>query len=949
MLVMPLQSLHPVEFSSASESITKHPSMWAQRAHAHAHAKADFSNQIFDDAVVLGLTSKSRGVEIRYCAVGPDDSEENWLKYHMPVCLNTIGTTTIKAVAIDIRSGRRSAISETKLNVEDLQVPAPLILEPANGKTYRKPVSFSLALDPGLKKIESARIHYTTDGSKPTLHSPVWGKAAGTEDEEDESLLISSPGPHTIRAVAARKRRGHPGYKLSAEATVSFNLAISLCQLPDEVVTGVLKLVGKTKQFISKNKRALCGALKRSLGIQHSTVRILGTKRVDSSNNGKSAGKKKKAGKKSKTDTPDVDVDADTDSDATDIAGPADTGSSVADATSETEGEASGVAVDYCVELLHEDGTGEQLVAQMTSAEYVSTLADTMAEAGMGEASILEAELSVEKVESRVFRHCNLNLVWEFPSKLCSDGSTSEAKVTDFLDGSALLYAEGKCVKVIDYSHKEYKVEVEEDEEDEEDDDDEEKEEEVPAAGVDTTVAAMKAKNQKAQLPPLPANVTKLPAQPQPQQPLPLPPSPTQQPQDAEEADATEEQEEPIMDAEVEVLTPGQAQEAHAHAHAAPDSSGAEVEVVASDEAPLLNSKAKKGKNGKGKNGKGKGKGKEAKGKAKAKTIKSKFALPAFMSKQKKQKKQQPFAVGTQIEADWQSKGTWYAGKITAVEEVAQQQQQQQQQQEKNKQTQQQQKQQKHKGKQQKLPPLPGDRLYSIKYEDGATEEKVPASRIRLPSKNTQLAVSHSGDVMGSTSGKHVIKFDLELIPAHITDVHIALSAYNCGDLSRFPPPTIRLYDVDRPDHQLLDYRLTSAGSNQAVLMCSLRRRPIVSAQGSTSQAALALAAEGQGDQEQSQSGKKKQQRSRWSVEACGKTCKGTVRDYSPIKAAIEPLQRRHELWQRRRMMVLLRQRALGLGGALQPLAGKEADGAALALRLFELPEPLWQGVMGYV
>jgi hypothetical protein len=168
---------------------------------------------------------------------------------------------------------------------------------------------------------------------------------------------------------------------------------------------------------------------------------------------------------------------------------------------------------------------------------------------------------------------------------------------------------------------------------------------------------------------------------------------------------------------------------------------------------------------------------------------------------------------------------------------------------------------------------------------------------------------------MGKNSGKHVIKLDLHSIPPSVSDVFIVLSAYECADLSRFPPPVIRLFDAENSKHELARYQLASAGSAPAVIMCVIRR-----------------GGPGGG----------------WLVDTCSRTSAGTVRDYSPIKAAIAPIQMRHARWRHRRLMVMMHRRAQGIGGALQPLAGCEDENEA-AVRLFELPAPLFRAVVGFL
>ena len=77
-------------------------------------------------------------------------------------------------------------------------------------------------------------------------------------------------------------------------------------------------------------------------------------------------------------------------------------------------------------------------------------------------------------------------------------------------------------------------------------------------------------------------------------------------------------------------------------------------------------------------------------------------------------------------------------------------------------------------------------------------------------------AVKHSGDVMTSTDGSHILYIKLDALPDYITELYFVLSAYNCGDLGKFRQPSVRLFDADNPTHQLCMYDLNQVNSPTA-------------------------------------------------------------------------------------------------------------------------------------
>jgi stress response protein SCP2 len=138
--------------------------------------------------------------------------------------------------------------------------------------------------------------------------------------------------------------------------------------------------------------------------------------------------------------------------------------------------------------------------------------------------------------------------------------------------------------------------------------------------------------------------------------------------------------------------------------------------------------------------------------------------------------------------------------------------------------------------------------------------------------KGKAASVLHSGDVMSTEGGTHVIRVCLTELPSFATDCFFVISAYNCRNLSLFRSLSMRLFDVrSLTDTPLSTFTTADAGNASAALVCALTRKLGV-----------------------------------WSVRTFGSACDGTIRDYAPIETAIAPLQENHPRWRRRRPFVLL-------------------------------------------
>lgn len=169
--------------------------------------------------------------------------------------------------------------------------------------------------------------------------------------------------------------------------------------------------------------------------------------------------------------------------------------------------------------------------------------------------------------------------------------------------------------------------------------------------------------------------------------------------------------------------------------------------------------------------------------------------------------------------------------------------------------------------------------------------------------------VLHSGDVMSPDGGSHVIRVRLADLPAYATECFFVISAYNCRNLSLFGSLNMRLFDAECPSQLLSKFTIADAGRASAVVVCSLARKL-----------------------------------NAWCVQALSQTCDATVRDYTPIEAAVAPLQEHHCRWRRRKPFVLL----AALLEADRAFPCEDVQDEVLR-RLFKLHMHLFQHVMDFV
>lgn len=200
-------------------------------------------------------------------------------------------------------------------------------------------------------------------------------------------------------------------------------------------------------------------------------------------------------------------------------------------------------------------------------------------------------------------------------------------------------------------------------------------------------------------------------------------------------------------------------------------------------------------------------------------------------------------------------------------------------------------------------------RLYPAPPKEAAGSTQADTDAM---ARNGTTAVHHSGDVMSPNKGKHVVSVDLQALPQSISDLFFVLSAYNCGDLAKFPSPVVRLFATD-PKHQLTKFALTESYHSEACVMSVLSKT-----------------------------------NGRWNLKDLCIPSEGTVKLYKPIheKIATE-LQQHHVKWRRRgdalRTLSLLKE------GRCCGVVGREAEASVWHLILERVPEMLWGDIFSYL
>lgn len=137
------------------------------------------------------------------------------------------------------------------------------------------------------------------------------------------------------------------------------------------------------------------------------------------------------------------------------------------------------------------------------------------------------------------------------------------------------------------------------------------------------------------------------------------------------------------------------------------------------------------------------------------------------------------------------------------------------------------------------------------------------------------------------------------------------LSAYHCRNLSKFRSPTVRFFDAELTDHVLAEYSVAEAGVASAAVVCSLAR--------------------GETDA--------------WAIITYGQSCDGTVRDYSAIEAAIDPVQGKYARIRRRWPLI----RLFALWQARRALPRATLEQEDILLPTLDLRPELFGSILSYL
>jgi len=157
---------------------------------------------------------------ILYVVETPVSTEISYQIYRQPLCINTIGAVRVKAV---VCAGQyRSHISSVAFKIVEMKAPAPPKILPNSGH-FKDQVKVELQRG---RETESQVIHYTLDGSTPTVHSNVY----------HAPFVIQKQGETLIKAKAFRKRRMHGGYAQSRECRRTYQVRSVLYKVSGQCI-----------------------------------------------------------------------------------------------------------------------------------------------------------------------------------------------------------------------------------------------------------------------------------------------------------------------------------------------------------------------------------------------------------------------------------------------------------------------------------------------------------------------------------------------------------------------------------------------------------------------------------------------------------------------------------------------------------------------------------------
>ncbi|XP_071798977.1 uncharacterized protein [Asterias amurensis] len=118
-------------------------------------------------------------------------------------------------------------------------------------------------------------------------------------------------------------------------------------------------------------------------------------------------------------------------------------------------------------------------------------------------------------------------------------------------------------------------------------------------------------------------------------------------------------------------------------------------------------------------------------------------------------------------------------------------------------------------------------------------------------------SMSHSGDVMDNykKKGHHLITVNLQEVPDEFTHIFFTLSSYESPTISKFPNPSLKFYEKDRPDEMLCEDTVEKTNFSQAIVMCWISR-----------------------------------DKGKWCVYSAGKASAGNSEDYEPLYKTISDI-----------------------------------------------------------
>ena len=116
-------------------------------------------------------------------------------------------------------------------------------------------------------------------------------------------------------------------------------------------------------------------------------------------------------------------------------------------------------------------------------------------------------------------------------------------------------------------------------------------------------------------------------------------------------------------------------------------------------------------------------------------------------------------------------------------------------------------------------------------------------------SNKSFTGLTHSGDIMSDTRGKHLLKVRTKDVPAEVDRLFFGLSAYTNATMAAFPSPSVALKNGQNDQPLMDDWSIAGVKDQQAVIMCVATRS-------------------GGG----------------WDLDGLGKGCGGNAKDYARMK-----------------------------------------------------------------